>query len=231
MIIPQFICKFERKFFKGQLPDQLNIAVFASGKGSNFKSILDALKSAKICNAQIVIVISNNLKSGALEVARENNIPALHINRKQFVTDEDFNSALMAVLQKHNVNFIVLAGYMKKIDAKIIKVYRNRIVNIHPALLPKFGGSGMYGLHVHKAVIESGDKISGASVHIVDEEYDHGPVVLQKLVPVEAADTPETLAARVLKIEHEIYPEAISLFAEGKIKVTDGNILIAKSGI
>ena len=210
------------------MPDQLNIAVFASGKGSNFKSILDAIKSGKICNTQIVIVISNNSHAGALEIARENNIPALHMSRTQFSSDQDFNSTLLAALQKHNVNFIVLAGYMKKIDAKIVKIFRNRIVNIHPALLPKFGGAGMYGLHVHEAVIESGDKTSGASVHIVDDEFDHGPVVLQKSIQVEVTDTPETLAARILKIEHEIYPEAIRLFAEGKIKITNGNIMTTK---
>jgi formyltetrahydrofolate-dependent phosphoribosylglycinamide formyltransferase len=211
------------------LPDQLNIAIIASGKGSNFKSILDAIKSGKIPNTQIALLISNNSDAGAFEVARGNNIPALHINRKQFATDEDFNSALLSSLQKHHVNFIALAGYMKKIDPMIVKTFKNHIINIHPALLPKFGGSGMYGLHVHRAVIASKDKISGASIHIVDEEYDHGPVVLQKSVPVEANDTPESLAARVLKIEHEIYPEAIRLFAEGKVKVNEGKIIITKN--
>jgi phosphoribosylglycinamide formyltransferase-1 len=210
------------------LPDQLNIAVFASGKGSNFKAILEAIKTGKIQNAQIVLVVSNNSDAGAIDLARENNIPALHINRKQFETDEDFNSTLTSSLEKHCVNFIALAGYMKKIDPTIVRAFKNRIVNIHPALLPKFGGSGMYGMRVHEAVIESKEKISGASVHIVDEEYDNGPVVLQATIPVEVNDTPSTLAARVLKVEHEIYPEAIRLFSEGRIIVDGRKIIITK---
>ena len=205
---------------------KLNIAVFASGRGSNFKAILEAIKTGKIQNAQIVLVVSNNSDAGAFDIACENNIPALHINRKQFGTDEDFNSTLMSSLEKHRVNFIALAGYMKKIDPTIVRAFKNCIVNIHPALLPKFGGGGMYGMHVHEAVIASKDKISGASVHLVDEEYDHGPVVLQETVPVEANDTPFTLSERVLKVEHKIYPEAIRLFSEGKIKVDRRKVII-----
>ncbi|MDI6802999.1 MAG: phosphoribosylglycinamide formyltransferase [Bacteroidota bacterium] len=199
----------------------LNIAVFASGKGSNFRAILDAIKAGKIQNAQIVLVVSNNSDAGALATARENNIPTLHISRKQFTSDEDFNDVLLAKLSEYNVNFIALAGYMKKIDARIVRAFQNRMINIHPALLPKYGGSGMYGMHVHEAVIANKDKYSGATVHIVDEEYDHGSVVLQKTVPVEENDTPETLAARVLQIEHEIYPEAIRLFSEGKVDISN----------
>ena len=213
-------------FIKEQLSDKLNIAVFASGKGSNFKSILESIKLGKIRNAHIVIVVSNNPDAGALEVARENNIPILHINRRQFASDDDFNAALMSAMQKDRVNFIVLAGYMKKIDPNIIKAFKNRIVNIHPALLPKFGGKGMYGIHVHEAVIASKEKFSGASVHIVDEEYDHGPIVLQKTVQVEPDDTPETLATKVLQIEHDIYPEAIRLFAEGRVRVDGQKVII-----
>jgi phosphoribosylglycinamide formyltransferase-1 len=213
-------------FIKRQLTDKLNIAVFASGKGSNFKSILESIKLGKIHNADIVIVISNNADAGALEIARENNILTLHINRRQFASDDDFNAALISDMQKVRVNFIVLAGYMKKINPNIIKAFKNRIVNIHPALLPKFGGKGMYGIHVHEAVIASKEKFSGASVHIVDEEYDRGPLVLQKIVQIEPNDTPETLAAKVLKIEHEIYPEAIRLFAEGRVKVDRQKIII-----
>ena len=213
-------------FIKEQLSDKLNIAVFASGKGSNFKSILESIKLGKIRNAHIVIVVSNNPDAGALEVARENNIPILHINRRQFASDDDFNAALMSAMQKDRVNFIVLAGYMKKIDPNIIKAFKNQIVNIHPALLPKFGGKGMYGIHVHEAVIASKEKFSGASVHIVDEEYDHGPIVLQKTVQVEPDDTPETLATKVLQIEHDIYPEAIRLFAEGRVRVDGQKVII-----
>lgn len=201
----------------------LNIAVFASGKGSNFRAILDAIKAGKIQNAQIVLVISNNSDAGALVTACENNIPTLHISRKQFNSDEDFNDALLARLSAYNVNFIVLAGYMKKIDARIVRVFKNRMINIHPALLPKYGGNGMYGMNVHEAVIVNKERFSGATVHIVDEEYDHGQIILQKTVQVEENDTPETLATRVLQIEHEIYPEAIRLFSEGKVKIDISN--------
>ncbi len=209
------------------MPDKLNIAIFASGKGSNFKAILDAIYSGTIRNSRIALVISNNSDAGALTIAQENNIPALHISRKQFDSDEKLNKTLLGILNDHKINFILLTGYMKRIDPVIIQAFKNRIVNIHPALLPKYGGSGMYGIHVHETVIANKEKISGASVHIVDEEYDHGPIVLQKTVPVEANDTPETLAARVLQIEHEIYPEAIRLFAEGKIKVNGQKVSIS----
>jgi phosphoribosylglycinamide formyltransferase-1 len=208
------------------LPGQLNIAVFASGKGSNFQAILKRIQTGTIRNAQIVVVICNNADAGALAVARANNIPALHINRNNFSDDDKFNAEIVSTLENHRANFIVLAGYIKLVDASIIRAFRNRIVNIHPALLPKFGGSGMYGKRVHEAVIAQHEKISGATVHIVDEKYDHGPIVLQKTVPVILGDTPESLATRVLQIEHELYPEAIRLFAEGKIVVQDQQVTI-----
>ncbi len=201
------------------MPGLLKIAVFASGKGSNFKAILDAIKNGAIPNTEIVVVISNNPDAGALATARDEKIPAIHCSRKQFESDEAFTGALLKTLDDYGVNFIVLAGYMKKVDAELVRKYRNRIVNIHPALLPAFGGPGMYGMHVHEAVIKSGNRISGATVHIVDEEYDRGPIVLQRTVGVSNDDSPETLAAKVLKIEHQIYPEAIRLFAEGTVQV------------
>jgi len=208
------------------LPGQLNIAVFASGKGSNFQTILEGIQTGSIRNAKIVVVISNNANAGALAIARANKIPAIHLNRTDFPSDDEFNAALISVLENRGANFIVLAGYIKLIDASIVRAFQNRIVNIHPALLPKFGGHGMYGRRVHEAVIAQNEKISGATVHIVDERYDHGPIVLQKTVPVIAGDTPESLAARVLQIEHELYPEAIRLFAEGKIVVHQQQITI-----
>jgi len=208
------------------LPDQLNIAVFASGKGSNFHGILQGIQTGTIRNAQIVVVISNNANAGALVIARENNIPAIYMNRTDFPDDAEFNAAIVTTLENHHANFIVLAGYVKLIDVSIVRAFRNGIVNIHPALLPKFGGPGMYGRRVHEAVIAQHEKISGATVHIVDEKYDHGPIVLQKTVPVISDDTPESLAARVLQIEHELYPEAIRLFTEGKIVVQDQQVTI-----
>ncbi len=200
----------------------LNIAVFASGRGSNFKAIIDAIKHGSIRNAKVVVVISNNSDAGALQIARENGIPGVHLSRKHFSSDESFTTALLQTLRAHRTNLIVLAGYMKKIDPAVIRAFRSRIINIHPALLPAFGGTGMYGMRVHEAVIERKAAVSGATVHVVDEEYDHGQILLQKTVAVDPADTPESLAAKVLKIEHDIYPQAIRLIAEGQITL-DGD--------
>lgn len=172
--------------------------------------------------------MSNNSDAGALEVAREHNIPTLHLSQKQFATEEEFNRALLQMLENHDVNLVALAGYMKRLHASVIQRYRNRIINIHPALLPAFGGKAMFGAHVHEAVIASGVKVTGVTVHIVDEEYDHGPIVLQRAVPVEDHDSPETLAARVLKVEHQLYPEAVRLFAEGKVRVNGRRVYVGQ---
>jgi len=197
----------------------LNIGIFASGKGSNFEAILDAVTQGKIPDARIVVVISNNSNAGALVIAKDRQIPAVHLSRKQFADDNEFNEALISILQKHQVNFIALAGYMKKLDPPIIKAFKNRIVNIHPALLPAFGGTGMYGLHVHEAVIGSGCRYSGATVHIVNEEYDAGPIIMQERIEIAPDETATSLSKKILAVEHRIYPEAIRLFAEGKILV------------
>jgi formyltetrahydrofolate-dependent phosphoribosylglycinamide formyltransferase len=204
---------------------KMNIAVFGSGKGSNFRSILDKILEGEI-PAKVGVVISNNSKSGILEIAREHNIPALHISQKQFISEEEFNNKILKVLEEFNINFIVLAGYMKKIDSLIVSKFKNRIINIHPALLPAFGGKEMYGSRVHTAVIDYGCKYSGATVHIVDDEYDHGAIILQESVPVLENDTPEILAARVLKIEHKIFPQAVKLFAENRIKIINRKVSI-----
>ena len=191
----------------------LNIAVLGSGRGSNFQAILAAIQQGRIPNVRIALVISNNSGAGILEIARNNSLPAVHLSHRQFPTEDEFVDALLSLLRVHGVNFIVLAGYMKRIHPRVIEAYRRRIINIHPALLPRHGGPGMYGHHVHEAVIAAGDRLSGATVHFVDEEYDHGSIVLQKTVSVAPDDTPETLAAKVLDIEHEIYPEAIRRLA------------------
>lgn len=208
------------------MADRLKIAVFASGKGSNFQAIHRAMIANEINNAEICCVISNNPDSGALQYAEKHGITALHLSRLQFGTNEEFNNTIVKILDENQVNFIVLAGYLKKIDASIIKKFKNRIVNIHPALLPKYGGKGMYGMHVHAAVISSGDKLTGATVHIVDEEYDHGQILLQETVPVTESDTAETLAEKVLIVEHKIFPLAIKLFAERKIEIKDDRVVI-----
>jgi phosphoribosylglycinamide formyltransferase-1 len=209
-----------------QAGSMLRIAVFGSGRGSNFGAIVKAIRTGMIPRTQIVVVISNNADAGILELARQEDIPALHLSSRQFPDENAFVEALLRTLRGKDVNFIVLAGYMKRLHPRVISAFRNRIINIHPALLPKFGGRGMFGEHVHRAVLAGGEKESGATVHVVDEEYDHGPVVLQRTVPVLPRDTVETLAARVLKVEHELYPEAIRLFAEGKVVTEDRDVVV-----
>ena len=195
----------------------LRIAVLGSGRGSNFDAILKAIRQGEIPSARIRLAISNNSNAGILEIARAHSLPALHLSQRQFASEDEYVDSMLAVLDEHDVNCIVLAGYMKRLPARIVTAFRGRILNIHPALLPKHGGQGMYGHFVHEAVIQSGEKISGATVHIVDEEYDHGAILLQRTVEISPDDTPESLAAKVLRLEHELYPEAIRLFSEGRI--------------
>jgi phosphoribosylglycinamide formyltransferase 1 len=196
----------------------MNIAIFASGRGTNFQAILNAI-DAGLLSARVTVVISNRSDAAALDIARTYKILTSHLSQKMFPSEDAFAEAMLNVLSLQRVELIVLAGYLKKIPLQVIQKYRNRIVNIHPALLPFFGGAGMYGHLVHEAVIASGMKISGATVHLVDEEYDHGSIVMQKTVEIIQEDTPESLAAKVLKIEHEIFPKALKAFAEGKIKI------------
>lgn len=175
------------------------------------------MRRGEIPGASVRVVISNNSHAGILDIARANGIPAEHISEKQFRSHDEFVEHVLATLCKHEVNLIALAGYMKRIPSRIIGGYRNRIVNIHPALLPKFGGAGMFGMHVHEAVIAAKEKVSGATVHVVDEEYDRGPILVQRQVSVAPDETPASLAEKVLPIEHELYPEALRLIAEGKL--------------
>lgn len=203
----------------------MNIGVFASGRGSNFQAILDAIQHG-LLHAAVTLVVSNKADAGALEIARTYSLPAVHLNQKQYPDEESFASAMLVLLKKHDVHLIALAGYLKKIPNSVVREYRNRILNIHPALLPSFGGAGMYGHHVHEAVIASGARLSGATVHLVDEEYDRGPIVLQKTIALEQNDTPETLAAKVLKIEHEIYPLALKAFAENRVTINERSVWI-----
>ena len=207
--------------------DPLLMAVFASGRGSNFEALLQRITEDKI-PARIAAVISNNGDAGALQTARENNIPAYHIERGSFETGMEFADALDEIFDRHHIDFVVLAGYIRKIPPRVLRRFHNRVLNIHPALLPKYGGKGMYGSRVHEAVLESNDNVSGATIHIVDEEYDRGPIILQEKVPVLPNDTPELLAARVLEVEHRIYAEAVKLFAEDRIRVDTGKAIISE---
>lgn len=202
-------------------PQRVNIGVFASGRGSNFSAILQAIDEGRL-NVSVGALISNNAGSRALETARARNIPAYHIPVSSFRTEQEHEAALSEILGRHGIDFIVLAGYLKKIPAAIVREFRNRILNIHPALLPSFSGKSMYGIHVHEAVLAAGVKVTGVTVHLVDEEYDHGPIVLQRAVDVHDDDNAETLAARVLEIEHALYPEALCLFADGRIQIKNG---------
>ena len=206
--------------------EPLKIAVLASGEGTNLQAIIDAIKEGRL-KAEIRAVVSNNSGSGALRRARKEGLFGFHLSQKQFAAPEDFDEKLLQILQERGVELVCLAGYMKLLSPKVISAYRNRILNIHPALLPSFGGRGMYGQRVHQAVIEYGVKLTGVTVHIVDEKYDHGPIVLQSAVPVLEEDDAESLSQRVLQVEHQLYPAAIALFAQGKVKVEGRKVRIA----
>lgn len=203
----------------------LNLCVFASGSGSNLKAIIKASLSGKISSG-VSLVISNNSGSGALKTAAKYNIPHKHLSQKLFTTQKEFTAEILRSLKKHKVNFILLAGYMKMLDPVIIKKFKNRIINIHPALLPKFGGKGMFGIHVHEAVIAANEKTTGATVHFVNEVYDSGAVILQKKVIVKPTDDALTLQKRVLRAEHKLYPEAIKLFEEKSVMVRNNKVII-----
>jgi formyltetrahydrofolate-dependent phosphoribosylglycinamide formyltransferase len=205
--------------------ETLIIGVLASGRGSNCAALINRIEEDEI-PAKIAAVISNNQDAGVLQIARDNHIPAYYIERNHFETGDEFCQALENIFDQHKINFIALAGYLRKVPPRIIRRFANRILNIHPALLPDFGGKGMYGHVVHEAVLKSGSTVSGATVHIVDEEYDHGPIVLKREVPVLPNDTPDILAARVLQVEHRIYAEAVRLFAEGRVKVEGRTVQI-----
>ena len=189
----------------------LSIAVFASGGGTNLQALIDALKNGRL-HGRIGAVISNNSGAFALERARREKIPAFHVSGKLYPDSNDLLQRIFEILSENGINLIVLAGYMKLLPVEIVRKYRSRIINIHPALLPKYGGKGMYGMNVHRAVLESGDRISGATVHLVDEVYDHGSILIQRTVLVLPDDSPDALAARVLKVEHKILPEAAGMF-------------------
>ncbi|MBN1307161.1 MAG: phosphoribosylglycinamide formyltransferase [Chitinispirillaceae bacterium] len=196
----------------------MRCAVFASGGGSNFQALLDR-KGAGDLHVEIAVLVVNNSSVGAVERAKKNSISVVHCAPSQFETEERYVESLRGHLQHYGVELIVCAGYMKKIPSPVVHAYRNRILNIHPGLLPAFGGKGMYGERVHKAVLEYGAKISGITVHFIDDEYDHGPIIMQRAVPVRDGDTPEKLAARVLKAEHAHYWRAVEAVGSGRIRI------------
>ena len=196
----------------------MNLGFLVSGRGTNMQAIIDACKAGEL-PARPVVVISNNASAEALDRARAERIPAYHVSRKNHPDEESLYREMTAILQKYNVELVILAGYMKKICQPLLSEYRNRIINIHPSLLPEFGGMGMYGVHVHQAVLDAGKKETGVTIHLVDEEYDAGKVLAQEKVPVRPADTPETLAERVLQVEHQVYVRVLREIIDGKIKL------------
>ena len=201
------------------------IAVFASGRGSNFEAILTKIKEGYI-SASVSLCISNNPNAGVLKIAGSNGIPAKVFLPKNFPDSQSYNDAILFDLIEAGIESIVLAGYLKLIGRRIVDRFNNKIINIHPALLPAFGGKGMYGHHVHEAVFNRGVKLSGATVHLVNNEYDAGPIVLQKSVSIEHAQNPAEIAEIVLKIEHEIFPEAVKLLVENRLKVDKQRVQI-----
>ncbi len=201
----------------------LKMAVLVSGGGTNLQAIIDAIESGKITNAEISVVISNNAGAYALKRAEKYGIEARCISPKQYESRQAFNEALLAALQSYQVDLVVLAGCLVVIPEIMVKAYPNRIINIHPALIPSFCGTGYYGLKVHEAVLARGVKVTGATVHFVDEGTDTGPIILQKAVEVKEDDTPEVLQRRVMEqAEWVIMPQAIDLIANDRIQVLDG---------
>ncbi len=199
---------------------RLKIGVLLSGSGTNLQSLIDSTKSGEI-NGEIAVVISDKEDAYGLERARMNGIDAVFVDAKWYENRTAFNDEIVSVLKKHGVVLVVLAGYLKILSPEFIGEYRNKIINIHPSLIPSFCGKGYYGLRVHEAVIEYGAKITGATVHFVDEEADAGPIILQDAVEVYWDDTPEVLQQRVLKVEHRLLPAAVKYYCDGRIE-TDG---------
>lgn len=197
----------------------LNLGFLSSHGGSNMQAIIEASKSGKL-QVKPCVVISNNSDSTALQRASNEGIPAYHLSSITHPDSEELDQAIFNVLKKYSIDLIVLAGYMKKLGPKTLHEYKGRIINIHPALLPKYGGKGMYGKHVHEAVLAAGEKKTGVTIHLVDEEYDHGDIINQCQIPILENDTPDSLSERVLQREHEFLVETLQLITEGRIKLT-----------
>ena len=205
----------------------LRIAVLVSGGGTNLQAIIDSIADGRITDTEIAVVISNNPNAKALERAKKAGIEAICISPKHFESRALFNEALLAAVDDRKVDLIVLAGFMVVVPEQMIKAYTYRIINIHPSLIPSFCGTGYYGLHVHEAALKRGVKISGATVHFVDEGTDTGPIIMQKPVEVRSDDTPEILQRRIMEqAEWQIMPKTIDLIAHDKVHVRDGKVIV-----
>lgn len=207
----------------------LKIAVCVSGGGTNLQAIMDAVDNGIITNTKISVVISNNKNAYALERAKKHGIEAVCISPKEYEDRDRFNEAFLQKLNSYKVDLVVLAGFLVVLPERLIKQYRNRIINIHPSLIPSFCGTGFYGIKVHEEALSRGVKVTGATVHFVDEGTDTGPILLQKAVEVQQGDTPEILQRRVMEqAEWVILPQAIDLIANEKVSVTDGHVIITE---
>ncbi|MDD2502640.1 MAG: phosphoribosylglycinamide formyltransferase [Clostridia bacterium] len=195
------------------------IGVLVSGGGTNLQAIMDAIDRGEI-PAKINLVLSNRADAYGLVRAQNSGISTCYLNRKKYADSEAYHQAMLSQLKAHDVEYIVLAGYLYILSPELVEYYRNRIINIHPSLIPAFCGMGLYGQKVHQAVLDYGAKITGATVHFVDEGADTGPIILQKAIEVLPDDTAESLGSRVLKVEHELLPKAVSLLVQDKIKVS-----------
>ena len=206
----------------------MKIAVFVSGGGTNLQAIIDNIRNGYLNGVSISLVVASNSEAYALTRAAENNIPSIVLSVKSFPSREAWDDAVLKAVTDSGAELIVLAGYLSLLGEKTVKAYSNRIINIHPALIPSFCGAGMYGIKPHKAVLARGVKISGATVHYVNEKYDEGPIILQKAVDVLPDDTPESLQKRIMKeCEQVILPKAIRLIADGKVTI-ENNIAYVK---
>ncbi len=202
----------------------MNIGILVSGRGTNMESIIEASEKGLI-KSKILVVISNKKDALALSKAKKHGIQSIYVSPKN-KSNEEYDKEIIKILDEYNVDFVVLAGYLRILSSVFINKYPMRIINVHPSLLPCFGGKGFYGEHVHKAVLESGMKFSGCTVHFVTNEVDNGPIILQKCVEILDSDTPETLAERILPKEHEALIEAISLIENNKIEIKGKRVLI-----
>ncbi len=205
----------------------LNVLVLVSGGGTNLQALIDQIKSGAVKNAFIAAVVSSNHRAYALQRAVDNNIPCEVISRKSFDTFDAFDDAMLLICRKYDIHLVVLAGYLSMLGKKFVKAYENKIINIHPSLIPSFCGKGYYGITPHEKALEYGVKITGATAHFIDYEYDSGPIILQKAVQVEQDDTPVSLQKRVMEEgEQKILPLAVDLFCQGKIKVEGRKVTI-----
>jgi phosphoribosylglycinamide formyltransferase-1 len=201
---------------------ELRVAVLASGRGTNLQALLDAEASGSLGKARIVLVLSDRAQAKALDRARERGVEALFLDPQPFAAREAYDEAVLNALRSREIGLVALAGFMRVLTPVLVRAFPNRILNIHPALLPAFPG-----LHAQRRALEQGVKVAGCTVHFVDEQVDHGPIILQAAVPVREDDTEETLSARILAEEHRIYPQAVRLFAEGKLAVAGRRVRIA----